>query len=239
MMVPDLQNGFMILNHDAPNRWLTGIECVLARRESPGAEEQRAYLSQECRAEQVCDDPFSHAGEYEYVGISTWSGNYALRSGSSITGVKSPEKADEGGPDLSHEKVDRNFVVSCSDRQARQVSYEEVQRLLQSDFEDGYMRLYMAISFRQRGHAYVLYAPCRYINFPNPRSAAGDYLQPISGYVLYEREDRFAVAYVVCHIAEGRTRALQFKLRPRTSYDFCETERIDDDAMECVFFSYP
>ena len=98
MTVPDLQDGFMVMGYDDPNRWQTGVECVLARRVPGQTEVQYAYLSHECRAEQVCEDPFGHRGEYEYVGVSTWADNYAIRSGPSVIGVRGDGRPDDAAP---------------------------------------------------------------------------------------------------------------------------------------------
>ena len=243
-LFPDLQNGFMMLHYDGLNRWHTGIECVLARKTGDQAEEELAYLSHECRAERVEEDPYSHPGNYEYVAISTWAGNYALRSGPSIVGVHSADGRSTDRTVASYEKITMEISISCSDRTVRRVSFDDAKRMLQTDFQDGYVKLYMAISFRQSGDMYTLYAPCRYINFPHPTKAQRSYLQPISGYVLYEKDGRFHIAYVVSYIGDGKTRSVQFKVRDEISigelmtHEFCKVERIDDDQMQCEFFAY-
>ena len=247
MLVPDLQDGYIILNDDGSNRWWTGIQCVLARRTHGDGDEQRAYLSHECRAESVTEDPFSHTGDYEYVGITTWSGNYAIRSGHKLLG-SDPSKPDGAAP--SYETIDMPMRVSTADRDVRPAPFDEVLQMLRSDFEGGYRTMHMAITYRQQNHDYTLYVPCRYINFPHPNETTKNYLQPISGYVVYERDERFFIAYVVCHIADGLVKSLQFKLRERVTlgdssgenapatHEFCRTERIGGDDVECTFFSY-
>ena len=244
MTVPDLHSGFMMMGYDGSNRWQTAVECVLARRVPGQAEEQYAYLSHECRAERVCDDPFGHPGEYEYVGISTWAGNYAMRSGPALAGVRSAPRPGDDVKDFSYEQIAGKTAVFCDRNEAQRLSFEQVKHLLQTDFEDGYRKLYVAVSFRQGANEYTLYAPARYINFPHPTETDRSYLQPISGYVLYEKDERFFTAYVVAYIEEGQTRGLQFKVRDTVSYgdvsthEFCRTERIDDDRMTCEFFAY-
>ena len=105
MKVPDLEHGFMIMGVDNSNRWWTGIECVLARQAQGAAEPERAYLSHECRAEAVNEDPYSHPGIYEYVAISTWDGNFALRSGPKLVGVRGPADRETIRPDASYEST--------------------------------------------------------------------------------------------------------------------------------------
>ena len=244
MEVPDLERGFMIMNPDSPNRWWTGIECVLARQVQGTDGSQRAYLSHECRAEAVNEDPYSHPGVYEYVAISTWDGNYALRSGPRLVGVRGPADRETVRPDADYEKTDMQIVVTSPDRDVTPLSFTTVKEMLQGEFPTGHRKLHMAISYRQDGSEYTLYAPCRYINFPHPVKASRSYLQPISGYVLYEKEGRFATAYVVSYVEDGGPKSLQFKVRDRycegdlVTQEFCREERIDTAGLKCTFFAY-
>lgn len=244
MKMPDLENGFIILNLDCANRWYTGIECVLARQAPGETDPQRAFLSQECRAELVNEDPYSHPGMYEYVAISTWDGNYALRSGPMLAGVRGPADGDTVRPDASYEKVEMRIAVTCPERDVRQIPFDELKQSLQTDFAAGYRKPYMAISYWQGENAYTLVAPCRYINFPHPTKADRSYLQPISGYVLYEKDGKFFTAYVVTYIEDGNAKSVQFKVRDRYSagdlatHEFCREERIENPRMTCEFFAY-
>ena len=264
-IAPDLQDGFMVLNEDKNNCWQTGIECVLVRLKND-EEEERAYLSHECRAEQVSDDPFGHCGNYEFVGISTWTGNYTFRSGSSLFSFNPIKNFRKKIPEGCYQRTDNKYFISCNDRNIQYLDFDEVITFLQQKFQSGYKKLYMELKFCQFGYKYVLYAPCRYINFPNPNDKIRKYLQPISGYVLYEKHDKFFISYVVSHVANGLTKAIQFKIRDRVDFietksnfkmfklfkvlnkvlfsaffvthDFCRTDKINDEEMQCNFFCY-
>jgi hypothetical protein len=237
MLVPDLKDGFIILNVDAPNRWWTGVECVLTRESPCGGEPQRAYLSHECRAEAVNEDPFSHPGVYEYVAASTWEGNFALRAGPDMVGVCGPGAREVDRATAAYEATDMPIAVTCPQREAQGRSFDDVLNMLRSGFADGHEKLHMAVSYRQDGGDCTLHAPCRYINFPHP-DADRPYLQPISGQVLYEKGGRFHVAYVVTYIENGRPLALQFRIRHARTHEFSEVERIDVAGAACEFFVY-
>ena len=241
LTVPDLQDGFLIFNYDgvidhkvSTNRWCESVECVLERKSAGSDGRQRAYLSQECRAEMVGHDPFGHRGNYEWVGISAWNGNYHLRSGPG----NQPEKFCEKMP------PDLTIKVTCPDRKARRLSFEETLQLLQSDFRGGFKQLYLAVTYHLGGYEYHLTAASRYINFPHPQKSVQPYLQPIQGYVLYEQDGRFYTAYVVAWIEQGQTKSLQFKVRDQVTYgktvthDFNRTVRINDDRSRVDFFVY-
>jgi len=264
-IAPDLQDGFMVLSDDTDTPWQTGIECVLVRRRNE-EEEERAYLSHECRAEAVGDDPFSHPGNYEFVGISTWIGNYILRSGPSLFSFNPIKNFRKKIPEGCYQRTDNKYFISCNDRNIQYLDFDEVITFLQQKSQSGYKKLYMELKFRKFGYNYVLYAPCRYINFPNQNYKIRKYLQPISGYVLYEKHDKFFISYVVSHVANGLTKAIQFKIRDRVDFietksnfkmfklfkvlnkvlfsaffvthDFCRTDKINDEEMQCNFFCY-
>jgi len=244
MKAPDLQNGFMIMQPEGPNRWCTGVECVLVRKSSDYAQPEAAYLSHECRAEAVHADPYAHPGVYEYVAISTWSGNYALRSGPSLTGVDGASEEDATASDVSHEQIDMGIKVTCPERDVRPLAFGEVLSMLQSDSQAGFRSPFMGISYRRDSFAYTLYAPCRYINFPHPVKEPRSYLQPISGYVLYEEGGRFYTAYVVTYIEGGDPKSLQFKVREPynagdyATHEFCRNVKIADGGIQCTFFDY-
>ncbi len=240
MHTPDLKDGFIILNRTAPNRWWTGVECALLRTRSAGPEggtEQWAYLSHECRAELVNDDPFGHPGVYEYAAAHTWAGNVALRAGPGLVGVRGPGSEDVPAEAVAHEWVDMPIDVACPAREAQERSFDDVLLTLRSDFADGHDKLHMAIAYRQGGHDYTLYTPCRYINFAHPDEDR-IYLQPISGLVLYERDERFYASYVVIYIEQGHVRALQFRTRHPQTHEFSEVQRIDVEDATCRFFIY-
>jgi hypothetical protein len=205
MQVPDLENGFIILNYDTDNRWVTRVEASL-KRERPGGVSEYAYLSHECRAENVGEDPFGH-GDAFFLGISTWSGNFLMGGGSSIL-KKSPK--------YQTRRTERRYLVSCEDRAVRPLTFDEVLSNVQDDCRRGYNQIFSEVSYTYLGARYSICTPCRYLNFP-PRELEGKgYLQPISGHVLFEEEERFYLAYVVAYVEEGVTKSIQFRVVEQT-----------------------
>jgi len=236
MLTPDLKDGFIILNRTFANRWWTGVECALARTRN-GEAEQWSYLSHECRAELVNDDPFGHPGIYEYVAAKTWAGNLAMRAGPGLVGVGGPGEAEVDAGIAAHEWIDMPIEVTCAAREAKERSFDDVLGMLRSEFSGGHDKLHMAVGYRQGGHDYTLFTPCRYINFPDP-GVERIYLQPISGLVLYEKDGRFHASYVVIYIEQGQVQALQFRTRHVQTHVFSEVERIDVSGATCRFFVY-
>ena len=259
--VPDFENGFMMLNHNTANLWQTRVEAVLVKeaggdsRDSSDDQDKYSYLSHECRAEDVSEDPFRE-GDYLYVGVSTYSGDCLFGNGSSLR-RKSPKFQMRG--------TNNQHFVNCEEVNAKFISFDEVLRNLQSDCSYGFRRLYTELIYTHLGVTYRLYTPCRYLNFPNPELEKKKYLQPISGYVLFEEEEQFYLAYVVAHIADGETKSIQFRLHEQTNYfktvawgkkysliprllnalpavlyaaGYERVVRISGSDMQCRFFSY-
>ena len=208
-IVPDLADGHIILNHNTDNRWQTRIEAVLTRQVAGREEdEQYSYLSHECRSEDVSEDPFQHE-DSEYLGISTWDGNYILGAGSSLF---------RKNPKFYPRKTDNIHLVTCPPRQATFLNFDDVLDSLQTDCKNGYTNLYVKFEYQIGKSKYKIYTPCRYLNFPNPRKQLKRYLQPICGYVLFEQDDKFYLAYVVAYIEAGATKTIQFRLSEQTNY---------------------
>ena len=147
-----------------------------------------AYLAHHCLAEIISEDPFSHPGIYEAAIIDTWSGQYILRS------------------NLVNDKFIYGIKVFCNKIKVEYLSFEQVIKLIE---EDSFRKIYMELTYKQDGSEYRLYTPCHYINFSKKRG----FIQPISGYVLYEKDDKFHMAYVVTYIKDGSCKAIQFRMR--------------------------
>ena len=199
----------MILNHNTDNRWRTPIEAVLCRHSDSGSPEY-AYLSHECRSENVGPDPFGRS-DSEYVGISTWDGNFILGAGSSLF-RKSPK--------YEPRRTDNHHFVYCPRNRAVVLSFDEVLEHLQNDHQ-GLARLCVEFSYQVKSTRYTIYTTCRYLNFPNPELQTCAYLQPICGYVLFEEKGKFFLAYIVAYIEAGIAKTIQLRLSEQV--DFFQT----------------
>ena len=82
--------------------------------------------------------------------------------------------------------------------------------------------LFMKLSWRDEAGSYELFAPCRYVNIPNPDIKTSNYVQPISGYVLYYDGKVFYTAYVVVVIIDQIVVKTEFNLR--VSVNFFDTK---------------
>ena len=201
--LPDLENGYMVMGYNQANRWQTNIESVLAKKDSNG-DSQYAYMSHECRGEDVSPNIFG-SRNYEFLVIKTWKGNYNLRSGSYNFGFNPFQNFAKRSPLTVYEKTEAEVVVRCDNREASYLSVDETLDMLQHETPNKNNKLYMEVSYFLNGSNYIVYAPCRYTNFPNPNNNDGKYIQPISGYILFEDEERFHTSYLAIHVTDQGT----------------------------------
>lgn len=206
-LAPDLERGRIVNGTAAPNAWCTAIQSVL--EETVGGVTQTAWLSQECRKENV---PFAPGGPGPEGGIVqknapaefltfTRDGRFYQLLGSEIPfGTALAER-------YQRVPLGRHFVfqpfgeeawlseVHCERRPIRLLAPEEVLAGLNARTL-GAPELYLRFSWREGEKAFTLYAPSRYVNFANRGHAPDDYLQPISGYVLFRHDDLWLHGYL-------------------------------------------
>lgn len=211
----DLENGYMVIGSEK-NLWQTGVECVLARTVENN-EIQYAWLSHECRGESVSPDIFGTHQNYEVVYIKAWNGHVSLRSGSSIYGFNPIRNFLGNASKTTHTIGDHGVKINCKMRKARRLNFAEALEFFQKEDEDKTNKVYMLTEYEIGSYKYELYAPCRLTNYP-PSLRDEKYLQPISGYVLFEDREKFHLSYVAAHIREDGTKSVEFRVREMTSF---------------------
>ena len=221
LKIPDLYHGSMINGLGNRNLWLTGMQCALTM-DDPQRETRYAFLSQECRAENVLAlaDQEVMSGwrrwwkqrtrQYidsrtifgrppvEFVVLQTWDSTYAFHS-----------RVYVGKPINSRDRISFASRINIDYVSPKYLSFDEAfERVNSGDVcpKD----LFMHISWG----ALNLFCPCRYINYPN-RDFLPDvkYLQPISGQVCYYEDGNFFVSYVACSVQADGTKRVEFCVR--------------------------
>lgn len=199
---PDLLSGSLVNAVNKENIWLTPVQAVL--HNSHGT----YYLAKECRAEQT---PVTGKTErlfnriYEVVLAKFPSGAFIFRSGVNIPLVDKLTRAA-----LRSGLVDIEINVRCPDREIRYFATDHLLKLLKSS-EISSNEIFMEVAWNNQ----VLYCPAHYVNFPNSNLYDYNYLQPISGQVLYSAgdEERASLAYVVAIVRDAKTEHLEFIVR--------------------------
>lgn len=152
----------------------------------------------------------------EVAAIDTWNGRFMLRAGAGLYPALR-WRTDDG--DGLHCGPGPAGSVHCDDVAVRILSFDAVLDELAAPPTGRNNRFFVRFSWRAGEFAYDLYAPCRYLNFRNfNRSSGLRYLQPITGYVLLEEDERFFIGYAAAYIEEGRVLRTELIARRRASY---------------------
>lgn len=195
--LPNIKDGLIINAINGTNRFQTFIESCLIRVEH--GTEKIAYLCTSCRSENVDPEmgPNGVLISKRFADVAyaqTWKGSFVIRSG---PGLYHPfrKKSAEG---LHYQKcIEGQGIIHAPKVPVNYLTFSDLFEILQSDINGRDNFIYMAISWKMQNSFYVVVCPCRYLNFPHPDQNCRPYIQPISGKVLIERNDRFHKAYVV------------------------------------------
>ncbi|MEE2761105.1 MAG: hypothetical protein VYE18_06645 [Pseudomonadota bacterium] len=212
----DLENGYLILGSGEDINWQTSVECILSRT-SEHNEKQHAWLSNECRAEAPSPDIFGFDRNYEHVVVKGWDKNVCVRGGSYNYGFNPIKNFLGKVPETAHEISDCDVKVYCKLRNVKALSFDEALEFFQKNDETKSNKIYMLVEYETGSRKYKLIAPCRLTNFTNSLNNK-KFLQPISGFVLFECGERFHIAYVAAHIREAGTKSVEFRVREMTSF---------------------
>lgn len=136
----------MINGYSGPNRWLTPIQAAL--RITKDSQPQTAYLSHECRAEQIPvihNTPRIFNSVYEFVVLQGFTETHVFRAG-----MNAP-LMDKlfGVPPRSH-KWDVESKVLCKEVEIEPFSFEEIFEQL-TDERINAKDLYMKVSWNEGG----------------------------------------------------------------------------------------
>lgn len=187
----DLKDGYVLSTKD-DNSWQTFIESVLVRN---GTDE--AFLTTECRVEFMDGKHPIFGHRYADIRvIKGWDADYFLRLGAGIHHPFRPAVSRE--LHLGDVTGMVGVEVVSRKRLVRVWSVEEIHRALRAGTADNWF--FMRLNYRVDGADYEMICPCRYTNFSTPARQGHDYVQPISGPVLFADAKGYHVAYVAAHL---------------------------------------
>ena len=204
---PDLDGGYAVV-YGQNNHWRTEVRSMLCRM----ATDEQAILTHECRAEGVNSTKIFDGRLYEFAAIKTWLGSGAVRSGSYNYGIGT------GLPASAYELNDTLRVeVDCPLTKVQEFSFDEALEKFRNPTSGRY---FIKIDYLYGEESWRIYAPARYVNFPDAGTERR-YLQPISGYTLFYNSERFVITYVVAHIEKD---ACHIEFIAREPLPFMETK---------------
>lgn len=213
----DIENAVMVMPGGGnSNRWQTGVECILSRIDHRN-EVQVAWLSHECRAEHISPERiFDGSRHYEFLAVQGWDGSICIRSGPYNYGLNPIKNYWRNYPAAVYDTGTLEIQVFCAVRKIRVLDFSEALANLRGRDDGKRDKIFMLVEYEKGPYRYSLTTQCKYVNFPGPSSE--QYIQPISGYVLFEDDGKFHVSYVAAHIRDNGVKSVEFCLRERTSY---------------------
>ena len=204
---PNLDSGYAIVSAET-NHWRAEVRSILCRT----ATSEMASLTHECRGENVESTNIFDGSIYEFAAIKTWLGNYSIYSGSHNYGCSNAlsERA-------CHLDDRLRIEIDCPLTNVHEFCFDEALKRLRNPVSGRY---FIKVNYLYRGESWVIYAPARFINFPEAETEH-QYLQPISGYTLFYNGERFVITYVVAHI---KKEACHIEFISREPLPFMETK---------------
>lgn len=211
MKTRDLKDGYILSNKDG-NSWQTFIEASLKK---DGCEE--AFLSTACRVEFLTGRHPIFGHRYADVRVvKGWHENFFMRLGAGIHHPFRPTLSSELHKVGIDDQVDVRVVAR--QRPSKIWSPEEYHAQLSGGSLDNWY--FMRLTYHLDQHTYEMACPCRYTNFSAPAQNIDNYLQPISGPVLFEDTEGFHIAYVAAHVKmDGSVIAEVIKCAPTYIFD--------------------
>jgi hypothetical protein len=186
---PDILDGYALVGTDRKNSWRTEIRSMLTREMSTG--QDISYLTHECRAEHIGASIFT-GKLYEFAIVCTTNQNYALRYGAANYGFRQRSQQPVIEP------VDLEVEINAPLRKITRLSLEEAIDFARNGNTS---RLFMKIEYELGGENYICLTPCRYINFPNISLTDKIYIQPISGYTLFNNGKKLMTSYIATYVS--------------------------------------
>ena len=215
---PDLDDGFVVLGSSSPNSWSTEIRCAVREHRPDGS--RLHYLSKECRSEDIAIRDGSAAGRI-FQSERSWEFLMAIVDGqpmqmtnSDVTIIPIDTEAEHRVSDCVIKPMamaeDFTVEVHCPLRETTRLTFSEVLEGLRERILP-IRKLFMKIAVRSDGASFEIFCPCRYVNFGNGDTDAGDYVQPISGYVMAPPADGTAqIGYIACAVAGDGSSVIEF-----------------------------
>jgi len=209
MNILDLENSYVYFNCNTDNCWRTSIKSTLTNV----TDNKTIYLTKECRAEKIGQHPFAHEAKSELcIVVKDKNCKYLIRDNP----VFKNDDFDSHHYGM-HSLKDYKDEVILTKAEYELLDYESVlQHLNKRTLEN----IYCKLDYIFQNKNYSVFSKVEYINFPGTnvknRKLDTNYLQPIMGYVPFEKNGKIYIAYVVRYISPKLEGNLEFRLRANT-----------------------
>lgn len=225
MKLINLENSYYYINCNGDNCWRVSVKSSIIN-----LTDNKTYrLTKECRAEMIGQYPFKHPAKSELcVVFDDKDKKYFIRNSS----VLKKDDFITHNYKVKTQKEDGD-IFFYSETEYDHLSYENTLKILKNRSSEN---IYCKLDYIFQNKRYSIFSKVEYLNFPGSnlrnRKLDDNYLQPIIGYVPFEKDEKIYIAYAVRYISPNLDGNLEFRLRSNTSYaDFV----VNDNSLKRKF----
>ena len=209
MKILDLENSYVYFKTKADNCWRSSIKASLTNL----SDNKKFYLTKECKAELVGPHPFKHLSKSELVPIiEDKKLKYLIRD---IPVFKNND-FDNHHYNISPLENQQDEVI-LNETEYKLIEYDDILKHLKNRSLEN---LYCKLDYTFQNKKYCIFSKVEYLNFPgssfNNKKLNKDYLQPIMGYIPFEKDGKIYISYVARYISSKLEGNLEFRLRANT-----------------------
>ena len=174
---------------------------------------KKYYLTKECRAEHIGQYPFLHQSQSEFCIIfEDKKLKYLIRN----SPVSKKNDFDNHHYDIHSLKENEDKVI-LTETDYDLLDYNNTLNILNNRSLEN---IYCKLDYNFQNKKYSIFSKVEYINFPGSnsknRKLDTSFLQPIMGYVPFEKDGKIYIAYVARYTSPKLEGNLEFRLRANT-----------------------
>ena len=169
------------------------------------------YLTKECRSELIGKNPFLNTQRYEYLPIFTQSGKFLTLRNQALDFIFRSRKNHKY--QISSTNFNESHKIVLRQDEIEILELGEINSKLKTRSTD---QFFCRIEYKFAGQNFICLSNCDYLNFDyseNTENKNQIYLQPISGYVPFEKDDKIYASYMARYISNNYQGNLNFLLR--------------------------
>lgn len=205
----DLENSYVFFGYNTENCVRTSIKSTLTNV----TDNKTFYLTKECRAEMIGQYPFTHPSKSELcIVVEDKNCKYLIRDNP----VFKENDFDSHHYGI-HSLKEKKDEVILNKTNYDLLDYKSVLKRLNNRTLEN---VYCKIDYTFQNKSYSVFSKVEYLNFAgsevNNRTLDTNYLQPIMGYVPFEKNGKIYIAYAVRYISPKLEGNLEFRLRANT-----------------------
>tara|TARA_B100000787_G_C16152969_1_gene277488 strand:- start:264 stop:1034 length:771 start_codon:yes stop_codon:yes gene_type:complete len=205
----DLNNSYVYLAPNEKNCWRTNIKSFLENHTT----NTKYFLTKECRAEKIGDNPFGHPSKSELCTILDNKKNRWYMRNIPFFKINEFGKFfhQKETTELTNDEILLNYLSLKKIDNSKVIEKLESRELKE---------IYSKISYEYENNTYTITSKVEYINFGGNKNKDSKYVQPICGYVPFIKNENIYIAYFAKYSSELKEGCLEFRLRSNNNLSF-------------------